>query len=89
MSLGDIHDHDDENEVAFGGADPDDHKNLAAALTTKGVDISNMYYCRNCVFYYKKSELHYWSGDDRGHLLCPGCDEDMVECWVKILLSVS
>lgn len=35
-------------------------------------------YCLLCQDWYDKSELKEWSGDDRRHFLCPGCDSDLL-----------
>lgn len=39
------------------------------------------FWCPICAWKYKKRELDYWDGDDRGHWLCPGCNDDLVESW--------
>jgi hypothetical protein len=36
-------------------------------------------WCDNCECYVKVSDLREWSGDDMKHLLCPDCDEDLIE----------
>jgi hypothetical protein len=33
-------------------------------------------WCENCGCYVKGVN---WSGDDRQHLLCPGCDDDLID----------
>jgi len=35
-------------------------------------------WCALCQDYIKRSEMKYWSGDDRPALLCPGCDQTLI-----------
>lgn len=35
-------------------------------------------HCPICQDWIDKSELKKWSGDDRRHFLCPGCDSDLL-----------
>jgi hypothetical protein len=35
-------------------------------------------WCRVCQDWIDRSTLRRWTGDDRLHYLCPGCDSDMV-----------
>jgi hypothetical protein len=35
-------------------------------------------WCGYCECWINTSELKRWTGDDRLHWLCPGCDDDLV-----------
>lgn len=35
-------------------------------------------WCRVCECWQERSGLKRWTGDDRLHFLCPGCDDDLL-----------
>jgi hypothetical protein len=52
--------------------DEEDESEIAAASR------DGVVWCGCCDCWVKISELKRWTGDDRLHYLCPGCDDDLL-----------
>ena len=61
------------------GKDPDDGAaDNIAFISARSAQETKRIYCPLCDAYYAEHELILWTGDDRLHHLCPGCDSDLL-----------